>query len=306
MTRAVLVTGGAGFIGRHLVAALVARGDRVTVMDNLFRGDRPTVPAEARFLEADIRDVAALAEVLAGHELVYHLAAQSNVMGAVQDSDYSFTTNVLGTLNVVREAGRAGVRRVVFSSSREVYGEPGRLPVDESALIFPKNAYGASKAAGEAYLSAAGTFGVAEAVALRFANVYGPGDRDRVIPRWVEAAANGEPLTVYGGEQVIDFVHVKVAVSALLAAAACAPGLVANVGSGQGTPILELARRVVAASTSRASVEIAPARGPEVVRFVADVGRMRAELGVQPPADPLEHLEALVREARRPKAALTR
>ena len=121
-----------------------------------------------------------------GADVVFHLAAQSNVMGAVDDPDYSVTTNVIGTYNVLRAAAEAGVRRVVFTSSREVYGDPAVLPVDETRPLLAKNAYGASKVSGEAYCRTfAGTRGL-EVEVVRLTNVYGPGDSGRVIPLWIK------------------------------------------------------------------------------------------------------------------------
>jgi UDP-glucose 4-epimerase len=131
----VLVTGGAGFIGSHLVDRLLADGcPDVVVLDNLHRGqlshlERHRDSARFRFVRGDIRDADTVEEAIAGAEVVYHQAAQSSVMGAVEDMDYSFSTNVLGTFNVLRAASRAGVGRLVFASSREVYGEPIDLPV---------------------------------------------------------------------------------------------------------------------------------------------------------------------------------
>ncbi len=290
-----LVTGGAGFIGGHLVQALSARGDDVVVLDNLRRGDLRD-PADARNVEmstGDIRDYATVLAASRGAEVVYHLAAQSNVMGAVDDPDYSFTTNVAGTYNVLKAATAAGVRRVVFTSSREVYGEPERLPVSESALLDPKNAYGASKVAGEAYCRAWSSVNDLEVQVLRFANIYGPRDRQRVIPLWLDLASRGEEIIVFGGEQVLDFLSVGHAVEALLAAVDCKPTGPVNVGSGKGTSILALAERIRQLSGSRSSVRIVPARGPEVVRFIADVRRMDSELHLAPPADPLEALSDL-------------
>jgi len=296
-----IVTGGAGFIGSHLVDALVARGERVIVIDNLRRGRKEFIAQHLErgacdFIEGDIRDRSLLLDALAPGDVVYHLAAQSNVLGAMQDGEYSFTTNVTGTHNVLAAAVDRRVGRVVFTSSREIYGDPVRLPANESDPLRPKNPYGASKAAGEAYCSAfRASFGLEVAV-LRLANVYGPRDRDRVIPRWLEFAQQGEALPVYGGDQVLDFVPIGIAVQALLRAAGGAGvGGPTNVGSGKGTSILELARRIVAETNLGSRVDLQPANACEVVRFVADVGRMRSQLGIEPPEDPLVDLRAMVR-----------
>lgn len=293
-----LVTGGAGFIGSHLADALIARGDEVVVLDNLRRGHRHFVPVGAHLVEGDIRDAAAVASVAEDCDVVFHLAAQSNVMGAMDDVDYSFSTNVGGTLNVLRAAAMAKVRRVVFASSREAYGEPGALPVEETAPLAAKNLYGASKVAAEAYCDAfRGTAGL-DTMVLRFANVYGPRDTGRVIPLWLSRAANGEDLELFGGDQVLDFLHITVAVEALLAATQ--PGVAGpvNVGTGRGTSLRDLAARIIDLTGGRSRLSVLPARGPEVVRFVAAVGRMRDVLGVQPPRDPLAGLVPMLAELR--------
>src|SRR5262249_25559920 len=146
------------------------------------------------------------------------LAAQSNVMGAVYDADYAFSSNVTGTYNVLQAAKSAGVKRVLFTSSREVYGDPEQLPVQETSALRPKNGYGASNAAGEIYCHTAANEGLETSI-LRLANVYGTRDRDRVIPLFSQAAASGAPLTLYGGEQVLDFVWIDTVVDALIKAA---------------------------------------------------------------------------------------
>lgn len=292
----VLVTGGAGFIGRHLVAALLAAGHQVSVLDNLQRGDRDAVArlGITRFIMADIRDREAVIDAARGMDIIYHLAAQSNVLGAVSDVDYSFTTNVVGTYNVLSAARNLGAGRVVFTSSREVYGEVDRLPVDEDRPMNPKNAYGASKVAGEVYSRTfAATYGLDVSV-LRLANVYGTGDRDRVIPIWLERAQQGKSLQLYGGNQVLDFVPVGLVVEALQRAGSTSlGGLPVNVGSGTGTTLRDLAIRVQALAGGRIQLDVLPARSVEVSRFTADVTHMKSLLGLEPPADPLTELETV-------------
>jgi len=296
----VLVTGGAGFIGAHLVAALAAHGDEVVVLDNMRRSDRAKLGSDVRVVEGDVRDADAVRAAMEGIDRVYHLAAQSNVLGAVTDLDYSFTSNVVGTYIVLTAAHAAGVERVVFTSSREVYGEVDRLPVAEDRPLNPKNAYGASKAAGELYCrTVADTFRLDVSV-LRLANVYGPGDRDRVIPIWLDRARRGEDLVLYGGAQVLDLVPVDLVVAALRCAAATPlHGQPVNVGSGSGTTLRELAGRVRALPGVDVVLRVEPARAVEVTRFVADVARMRDVLGLEPPADPLASLPILWDTARR-------
>jgi nucleoside-diphosphate-sugar epimerase len=294
----ILVTGGAGFIGSHLVGRLVRDGvGSLILLDNLYRGriaDLKTVWDRITFVEGDVRDRNVLARVMQDCDLVYHLAAQSNVLGAVQNMEYSFASNVVGTFNVLQAARQAGVQRMVFTSSREVYGDPQELPVPESAALRPKNAYGASKAAGEMYckiLSASGF----ETVVLRLANVYGPRDRERVIPIFVDNALQGLPLTLYGGEQILDFVWIDIVVDALIKAGF--GDLITeplNIGSGKGTLIQDLARRVLDVTISSSPITLAESRNAEVSRFIADTTKARQLLNVDTPQDPLFGLADVV------------
>jgi UDP-glucose 4-epimerase len=295
------VTGGAGFLGSHLVDELVGRGEGVIVMDNMRRGSpaniaRHLASGAVRLVIGDIRNEEDIERAIEGAELVYHLAAQSNVMGAIVDADYCFQTNVAGTYNILKAAKTYGVRRVVFSSSREVYGEPAEIPVPETAPKAPKNPYGASKAAGEIYCDVWGSTGL-EVQVLRFANVYGARDRERVIPTWIERAISGGELELYGGEQIIDFIWVGTAVEALTAAALLPQTTSAiNVGSGVGTRLHDLADRILEMTGSVSVKVLLPSRTPEVARFVADVQRLRSVLGIEPDGDPLGHLDSLLNE----------
>ncbi len=329
----IVVTGGAGFVGSHLVTRLhanraaFAEGDEpIVVIDNFHRSSadalRDLVTTGAvQLIEADIRDDAALACAMRGASYVFHLAAQSNVMGAEADPEYAYSTNVTGTYRVLRAASDAGAGRIVMTSSREVYGQPATLPVPESTVLAPKNTYGATKAAAEMLARVAAARGGLEVVALRLANVYGPGDTGRVIPIWLERAARGEDLIVYGGRQVMDLIWVDDVVSALIraalapqsiyasvgAAAASDSGFFAavNVGTGQGTPLSALSERIRALFGGNASVRIAPARDAEVEQYITDTTLMRSVLGLRPDP-PLAHLHALAEEARlRAPATLT-
>jgi len=293
----IIVTGGAGFIGTHLVERLSSdRNNNIVVIDNLHRGRVEHLPLNGRvtFSQADIRDCGVLTEAFRGCDVVFHLAAQSNVLGAVADLEYSFSSNVVGTFNVLEAAKCAGVRRVVFTSSREVYGDPDETPVQETAPLRPKNAYGASKAAAELYCRVRSRDDP-EVVILRLANVYGPRDRDRVIPIFVNNALRGEPLTLYGGEQVVDFIWIGVVVEALMRAGF--GELIhepVNVGSGIGITIDSLAKRILKLTGSRSPLLISPRREVEVTRFVACNTRARSLLGIEPQIDPLSHLADVI------------
>jgi UDP-glucose 4-epimerase len=287
----VLVTGGAGFIGSHLTRKLLLDpAVTVRILDNLYRG-RNTFPGVSRveFIEGDIRDRQAVRAATDGVDAVYHLAAQSNVLGAVKDMEYSFTTNVVGTFEVLSAARACGVRTVIFTSSREVYGQVDRLPVPESAPLDPKNAYGASKAAGEVYCRLFAGSGM-EVVVLRLANVYGPGDSERVIPLFLSNARSGRPLVIHGENKILDFVWIGDVLDALLSVRT--PGMggqTINIGTGEGTTLPDLAQRILCLTRSSSAIETAGAREAEVDRFVADIRLAQNLLGYRPSA-PLTHL----------------
>lgn len=324
----VLVTGGAGFIGQHLVARLVesplssegqaaGAAEPVVVFDNLKRSSRaalePLIAAgTVRFIEGDIREQQAVAEAMAGVDVVFHLAAQANVIGSEADPDYAFHTNVTGTYHVLRAAAKVGAQRVLFASSREVYGQPSRLPVTEDMPIAPKNLYGASKASAEMQCRAEVTRSGLEVIALRLSNVYGFGDRDRVLPIWLERAARGEDLVLFGGGQVLDLIWVGDVVDAFVRAAVtprlrlAAEGLIdamppqsgffvaINIGSGQGTPLRELAYRVQELMPHPVGMRVEAARAVEVERFIADNALARYTLDLRPDTA-LAHLPEMAR-----------
>lgn len=299
MTLKVLITGGAGYIGSHLARRLAGPGDvDVTVLDNLRRGCRDALGGAAiRFVEGDVRDQRTVNELTKGVDVVFHLAAESAVLAAATDPEYCFEANVTGTFRVLQAARSNQVRRLVFTSSREVYGDPVSLPVAESDPLRPKNAYGASKAAAEMCCAAfASELGIA---IVRLANVYGPGDKGRVIPRFVHNAIHGLPLTLFGGEQFLDFVWIETVVQALMRVGfdAEVKGPL-NIGSGQGTRLIELCRRIIRLAESPSTVEVAGSRDTEVVRFVANIGAARKAIGLEAPADPLFGLEEVIAAAR--------
>jgi UDP-glucose 4-epimerase len=298
--RRIVVTGGAGFIGSHLVDRLLAdRAVEVVVLDNFSRGRGANLAHlrdEPRFklIEGDVRDMSVLLTAFPGASLVYHLAAQSSVMGASRDLTYTFETNVRGTFNVLRAAVECRVPRVLFASSREVYGEAIALPVDEETPLMAINSYGASKVAGEVYCRAfRREFGL-QTVILRLANVYGPRDDGRVVPLWLRQAGAGQELQVYGGKQVIDFVWVGQVVDALTRAGTLdGPLPPINIGSGTGTRIIDLARRIARLAEGPPKIHLQPARPIDVTRFIANVERMRQILMIEPPLDPLGNLAEL-------------
>ena len=290
----ILVTGGAGFIGSHLVDALVERGARVRVLDDLSTGRRENLAhlgEQVELVEADVRDLDACRRSCDGIDVVFHQAALGSVPRSIADPATSLAVNVGGTANVFAACREAGVRRAVWASSSAVYGDSERLPKREGEEGQPLSPYAASKAIGEELARVFARCYPLEPVGLRYFNVYGPrqdpeGPYAAVIPRFVAAALAGRPATIYGdGEQSRDFTFVADAVAAnLLAAGAPAEtaGRVYNVASGRRTTVLELARRVAeTVGGAPPPVHEAPRPG-DVPHSLADLTRAREELGYEP------------------------
>ncbi|MEP6893029.1 MAG: NAD-dependent epimerase/dehydratase family protein [Gaiellaceae bacterium] len=281
----VIVTGGAGFIGSHVVDALAARGDEVHVLDNLATGSRKNVAPAATFHEADIRADAAKLFDTVQPDLCVHLAAQADVSTSVQRPDYDADVNVLGTVRVL-EAARAHGTQIVFSSTGgAIYGECDG-PATELAPRRPLSPYGVAKLAAEEYLAGWNRLYGTNHVALRFANVYGPRQaaslEGGVVAIFLERLAAGEPTAIYGdGDQTRDFIYVGDVAAAVLAAVGHAGG-VFNVGTGIETSVTELhaACREAAGSPELPSYE--SAREGDVFRSVIDPTLAASALGWQP------------------------
>ncbi len=290
----VLVTGGAGFIGSLLVERLVAAGAEVVALDNFYRGRRDSLAecSGVRIVEGDIRCANHLAEVMDGVDTVFHLAAQSQVRTALADPRYCFETNVGGTFSVLEAAKAARVRRLVFTSSREVYGDADDVPVVEEAPLKAKNGYGLSKVAGELYCRQYS--GDLDVSILRLSNVYGPRDFGRVIPIFMRQALAGEPLALFGGKQVCDFVWVGTVVQMLLTAGLRQIQGPLNIGSGRPVSLEQLAERILRLTASTSQLQFQPEISAEVTRFVADVTRASRQLGLSTPLDPLFGLPAVL------------
>jgi UDP-glucose 4-epimerase len=300
-----LVTGGAGFIGSHVVDALVARGDDVWALDNLANGRRENVNPDARLVEADIRDAAALLRSFeeARPEICFHLAAQADVRVSIAEPAFDAEVNVIGTTNVL-EAARAHDARVVFSSTGgAIYGECDR-PAGEDSPRLPLAPYGASKLAGEEYLATWSRLYETGHVALRYGNVYGPRQDPHgeagVVAIFFGRIAGGQELHIFGdGRQTRDYVFVADVAAATLAAAS-GPAGVYNVGTGIETSVLELAEGCKRASGVDAEVVFDPPRLGELSRSVLDPSRAATALGWRPAASLDEGLGAtwnFVREA---------
>jgi UDP-glucose 4-epimerase len=279
-----IVTGGAGFIGSHVVEALLARGDEVTVVDDLSNGKRENVPDGARLVEADIRDgLEAFAE--ARPEVCFHLAAQVDVRVSVDRPAHDASVNVLGTIEVL-EAARAHDTQVVFSSTGgAIYGECDG-PAPETSERRPLAPYGVSKLAGEEYLAAFNRLYGTPHVALRYGNVYGPRQDPHgeagVVAIFLGKLAAGEAPRIFGnGLQTRDYVYAGDVARATLAAAG-QDGGVFNVGTGQETSVVDLYDACRRVAGSALDAEEAPARLGELQRSVLDVSLAGRELGWGP------------------------
>ncbi len=280
-----LVTGGAGFIGSNLVDALLARGDDVSVVDNLSTGRRENLDgalaAGARLHEASITDGEAMTALFAEErpEVVFHLAAQIDVRRAVADPAYDAAVNIGGTAVALNAARVAGTRRFLLASTGgAIYGDAGVLPTPEDARAAPISPYGASKAAAETYLALYRRLHGLSTCALRLANVYGPRQdplgEAGVVAIYCHAAATGTPVRVFGdGRQTRDFVYVGDVAAAFLAAAQREVPGPYNVGTGQETCLLDLVEQL----GLEAGFE--PERPGEVKRSVLDPNAARAVLG---------------------------
>ena len=272
-----VVTGGAGFIGSHVVDALLARGDEVLVLDDLSNGKRENVADGARLEVVDIREPLDFE----GAEVCFHLAAQVDVRVAVERPEHDAQVNVLGTVTVL-EAARAHGTQVVFASTGgAIYGECDG-PAAEDAPRRPLSQYGVSKLAGEEYLAAYNRLYGTNHVSLRFANVYGPRQDPRgeagVVSIFLGRLAAGEPPRIFGdGSQTRDYVYAGDVASAALMAAGKAG--VFNIGTGIETSVLELYELCRRVAGSELEAEHADARLGELQRSVLDVTRADRELG---------------------------
>jgi UDP-glucose 4-epimerase len=288
------VTGGAGFIGSNLVDALLARGDEVTVVDDLSTGRRVNLEgalaAGAELAEVDIRDAAALAALAAEREpeTVFHLAAQIDVRKSIEDPAFDAAVNVGGTANVLEAARGAGAGRVVFvSTGGAIYGEgEGQpLPLDESTPIAPLSAYGQSKYAAEGYLALFGRLYGLSTVALRLGNVYGPrqdplGEAGVIAIFCGLLASGGRPKVFGDGTQTRDYLYVGDVVAAALAASTSTATGPINLGTGREASVLELAEILGRlGGVEDFEPEFAPARAGEVQRIALDAARAERELG---------------------------
>jgi len=285
----VLVTGGAGFIGSHLVDRLIQEGHEVVIVDNLSTGKRRNLNRTAQFYKMDIQSWR-LERVFRNERphIVMHLAAQMDVRKSVEDPMFDAQVNILGTLNVLQQAVKHGAKKVVFSSSGgAIYGEQDVFPAPESHPTRPLSPYGLSKLCGEQYLSYFQRVGGLQVVSLRYANVYGPRQDPEgeagVVAIFIQKLLNNEQAIINGnGRQTRDFVYVEDVVEANLMMMGPETSGAYNVGTGVETPINDLFRLLVQHTGSACKEVHGPAKKGEQARSVVDAGRLRHELSWEP------------------------
>jgi UDP-glucose 4-epimerase len=310
-----LVTGGAGFIGSNLVDALLARGERVVVVDDLSTGRRANLDAAlaqgAELHELDVCDADALQTLFAAvqPELVFHLAAQIDVRRSVADPAADARVNVEGTINVLAAAHAAGARRVVYSATGgAVYGEAEQVPTPEDAPAQPLAPYGQAKLSGEGYCALFTRLHGLSTIALRYANVYGPRQdplgEGGVIAIFCGCFAEGRTPTIYGdGEQTRDYVYVGDVVAANLRAAELDVTGSINVGTGVETSVLHLANAFRELEDGERFAPVrAPARAGEVVRSCLDASRAAELLGWAPQVPLADGLRLTLETVSAPRA----
>jgi UDP-N-acetylglucosamine/UDP-N-acetyl-alpha-D-glucosaminouronate 4-epimerase len=293
MADSYLVTGGAGFIGNHIVRALLERGHTVRVFDNFSTGHRENLTDildRVELVEGDLRSIDACRRAVKGITCVLHQAALLSVPRSIEDPHTTHEVNATGTLHLLVAARDAGARRVVYASSSSVYGPELKLPRAEHDRPNPISPYAVSKLAGEQYcLSFHHAYGL-ETVALRYFNIFGPrqgwdSPYAGVLPRFIRALRRGEAVTVFGdGEQSRDFTFVANAVDANLRALTvpAAAGRVYNVGAGRKASVNDLLALVARSLATRPVVEHAPPRTGDVRDSLADLTAIRRDLGYEP------------------------
>jgi UDP-glucose 4-epimerase len=285
-----LVTGGAGFLGSHLVDALLRQGHLVRVLDDLSSGHRHNLPQQIEFLHGDITDPTTVEEAFEGIDACFHLAAIASVVRSNREWLRTHEVNLTGTLNILNQARRLRHRReipVVYASSAAVYGDRGTVPIGEDTPVAPLSAYGADKSACELHARVAGAVHEIPTVGLRFFNLYGPRQDAQspysgVIALFADRLRLGEPVEIFGdGEQVRDFTFVGDAVGALERAlsAASTNAPVFNICTGKGTGVRALAETMAELYQTDITACHGPARSGEVRVSIGDPRHAAEQLG---------------------------
>jgi len=288
-----LVTGGAGFIGSHIVDELVRRGHRIVVLDNLSSGSEENLAGVRDKIElhtGNIRDLAAVQAACRGADFVIHLAARTSVPRSVEDPLDTNHTNIDGTLNVLVAARDEKVKRLVYAASSSAYGETSTLPKTEAMQPEPISPYGVTKYVGELYAQVFGRVYGLENASLRYFNVFGPrqdptSQYSGVLSRFMLAATQGQPSVIYGdGQQSRDFTYVENIVDETLRAceASGASGKVFNAGTGQRITLNEVVKMLEKVTGKKTQAKYEPARSGDILHSQADISLAKKVLGYEP------------------------
>lgn len=285
-----LVTGGAGFIGSHLVEELISNGHKVRVLDNLSTGKMDNLNGfDTEFINCDISNEN-IEDKMRGIDIVFHLAAVGSVQRSIDSPIETNLVNTQGTMKVLEAARNQGIKKVIYASSSSVYGDNPALPRAESQLPDPLSPYAASKLAGEFYCYSMVQSCGMEAVSFRFFNVYGPRQDFKsiysaVIPIFMSQSLADKPFTIYGdGNQSRDFTCVKDVVRTLVKAAGASSisGMVMNLATGRQTTVLELAQKITALTGKTAKFDFRPQRPGDIKHSYADISLVRSKLNYEP------------------------
>ncbi|MCH7765581.1 MAG: NAD-dependent epimerase/dehydratase family protein, partial [Acidobacteria bacterium] len=296
----VLVTGGAGFIGSHVSRVLLEQGHQVTVLDNLSRGRRELVPESAAFVEADLADEAATEQALRGHDAVIHLANFLEVAVSVERPVAFAENNIVNSVRLLEAMRRAGVGRIVFSSSATVYGVPKRLPLrEDDPLGVQANPYGATKVAVETFLGVYHQLHGFDCVLLRYFNPYGPNElcdpETHAVPSIVRAALEERPIPLYWqGEQVRDYIYVEDLARAHVAPLQQSGYHVYNVGTEVGTKVMDVIETVATILKQEPQIDDLGERAGDIEASYASSEKLRTELGWEPQVELEEGLRRTI------------
>lgn len=305
MAKKILVSGGAGFIGSHVLECLVKEGYSVRVLDDLSTGKVDNIRGlidggSVELIQGDIRDASIVNSCLSDVEAVIHMAALVSVPLSVKNPDLTFDINLTGTLNLLRSSAQRHLRKFVFISSCAVCGDPQTLPVTEETKPNPISPYAESKLLGERYTLGFSQRGLLPSTILRFFNVYGErqglNDYSGVITKFINFANKNIPITIYGdGSQTRDFVNVKdVAKAVFSAVESKVDGEVFNVGSGQATSINELATTILELAGVEKTIRYEGVRSGDIKHSYSDISKTKRLLGYQPEISLKDGLQSLI------------
>lgn len=283
-----LVTGGAGFIGSNLVKYLCDRGHKVTALDDFSSSGRTKIDSRARLVRGSIGNQKLLEKLLIGVDVVFHLAATGIIKISLENPPLYFENNFMNGVRLLDAMRKRGVKKIIYSSTAAVYGEPKRVPIREDDIAEPVNPYGAAKYAFERALqSYYHSFGI-QSASLRYFNVYGPGDEQqpvtRAVPSWIKWALTGDAIwTHWGGRQIKDYVFVEdVARANLLAASKVKGCKVYNVGGGVGRKMTDVAKTLQKVMKKKFKIIDRGERAGDPTVLIADISRIKKELGWEP------------------------